>query len=164
MGRRAVDNPRHERFAQTLAEGKTTDGAYVEAGHKENRGNATRMKSNERIMLRAAEIQERGAIRAEVTVQSILEELEQARLLAMQNKQAAAAVSASMGKAKIAGMIVERQERGKPGEYSEMSDADLAAFIERETAEASCHNTSSNAPSSRFDRGAVVNPARDSCS
>ena len=37
-------NPRHERFAQELATGKTADAAYVLAGYKENRSNAARLK------------------------------------------------------------------------------------------------------------------------
>jgi phage terminase small subunit len=32
-------NPRHERFAQELAAGKTADAAYVLAGYRENRSN-----------------------------------------------------------------------------------------------------------------------------
>lgn len=51
-----LPNPRHEKFAQALAEGKTADEAYALAGYKPNRGNAARMKANESIMKRVDEI------------------------------------------------------------------------------------------------------------
>ena len=41
---RPLANQRHERFAQTLAGGKTATAAYVLAGYKANDGNASRMK------------------------------------------------------------------------------------------------------------------------
>jgi hypothetical protein len=36
---------RQERFAQALAKGMTADAAYVEAGYKRNRGNASTLKA-----------------------------------------------------------------------------------------------------------------------
>ena len=50
-------NPRHERFAQELATGKTADAAYVLAGYKENRSNAARLGADRDIQARVAEIQ-----------------------------------------------------------------------------------------------------------
>lgn len=51
-----LPNPRHEKFAQALAKGKTADEAYQDAGYKPNRGNAARMKANESIAARVDEI------------------------------------------------------------------------------------------------------------
>jgi hypothetical protein len=45
-------------------------------------------------------------------VASLLEESEVARQLAMQKGQASAAVQATMGKAKLTGLIVDRREVG----------------------------------------------------
>jgi phage terminase small subunit len=70
-----LSNPRHERFAQELAKGKSANEAYVLAGYEENRGNATRLNANESIQSRVAEIQSRGAQRAEVTVERVVSEL-----------------------------------------------------------------------------------------
>lgn len=108
----ALSNPRHERFAQELAKGKTADGAYVAAGYKENRHNAAALARQEHISTRVAEITERGAIRAEITVASLLEELEQARAAALgaETPQSSAAVAASMSKAKLLGLIVDKSE------------------------------------------------------
>lgn len=108
----ALSNPRHERFAQELAKGKTADSAYVAAGYKENRHNAAALARQEHISTRVAEITERGAIRAEITVASLLEELEQARAAALgaETPQSSAAVAASMSKAKLLGLIVDKSE------------------------------------------------------
>lgn len=70
-----LKNQRHERYAQELAKGKSADEAYQLAGFKENRGNASRLKSNESIMKRVAEIQGRAAERAEITQADVLNEL-----------------------------------------------------------------------------------------
>ncbi len=70
-----VTNPRHERFAQLLAEGHTADEAYNRAGYTPNRGNAIRLKANERIARRVAEIQAAAAERVGVTIERVLNEL-----------------------------------------------------------------------------------------
>jgi len=71
-----LSNPRHERFAQELAKGKTADEAYVLAGYAENRGNAIRLKANERVAGRVAEITGRAADKAEVTAARALSDTE----------------------------------------------------------------------------------------
>lgn len=60
-----LKNTRHEAFAQALARGIVTDDAYVEAGFKFNRGNAARLKANESVRKRVAELQARVAEKAE---------------------------------------------------------------------------------------------------
>jgi phage terminase small subunit len=57
-------NPRHEKFAQELATGKSADAAYVRAGYRANRSNAARLSANQDIQKRVAEIQSLGAERA----------------------------------------------------------------------------------------------------
>ncbi|MDX1240371.1 terminase small subunit [Sinorhizobium medicae] len=105
-----LDNPRHEAFAQALFKGKTADEAYVLAGFKANRGNAATLKANQNIVKRLAELQERSAKRVEVTVESLALELEEARSLALTEKQTSAAVSATMGKAKLFGLGSETRK------------------------------------------------------
>jgi phage terminase small subunit len=70
-----LKNSRHEAFAQALAKGKTADEAYQDAGYKPSRGNAARLKANESIRARVAEITSRGADRAEIDVARVLTEL-----------------------------------------------------------------------------------------
>lgn len=105
-----LDNPRHERFAQELAKGKTADEAYVLAGYEANRGNATRMNANESISGRIAELQNRAAERAVVTMEDISRQLDEDRDFAHKVGSASAAVAATMGKAKLHGFLVERSE------------------------------------------------------
>lgn len=106
----ALENPKHERFAQELAKGKTATEAYVLAGYRDNDGNAATLKGNQRIAERVAEIQERGAIRAEITVASLLDEAAEIQASALASGQHSAAVAALTAKAKIAGLWVERTE------------------------------------------------------
>jgi phage terminase small subunit len=96
-----LSNPRHERFAQELAAGKTADAAYVLAGYQENRSNAARLNANRDIQKRIAEIQSVGAERAAVTVETLIAEAEEARSKAMGDKGgAAAAVAVDHGQGK----------------------------------------------------------------
>ena len=100
-----LHNPRHERFSQELAAGKTADAAYVLAGYRANRSNAARLNANREIQRRVAEIQSMGAERAAVTVETLIAEAEKARSKAMGEKGgAAAAVAAITVKAKLAGL------------------------------------------------------------
>jgi hypothetical protein len=122
-------NSRHEKFAQELAAGQSAAEAYELAGYKPNYGNCIRLKGNERVANRVAELQRRGAARAEVTIASLVEELDEARVIALKLGQASAAVAAIMGKAKITGQIVDRAEVGQPGEFSEMTEEELRRYI-----------------------------------
>jgi hypothetical protein len=74
------------------------------------------------VAARLRELQEVTAAKAEVTRESILAELEEARLMAKDNGQPAAAVSASMGKAKLVGLVVDRKEVGAPGEFADIEN------------------------------------------
>lgn len=49
-------NPKHELFAQELANGTTAEKAYEAAGYRANRGNATKLKQNESILRRVPEL------------------------------------------------------------------------------------------------------------
>jgi len=129
-----LDNPRQEHFAQELAKGKTAAQAYALVGYKPNPGNATRLKLNEKIIARVQELLGRSAARAEVTVASILNELEEARKLAAEINQPSAAVAATLGKAKVAGLIVDRKEVGKPGDFEGMNADELREHIARAVA------------------------------
>jgi hypothetical protein len=110
-------NARHERFCRALAEGKTADEAYQEAGFQENRGNASRLKAKESVSNRLAELQSEMAKDTKVTVATICRELDEANAVAKAKGQAAAMVSASALRAKLAGLMVERVEVGAAGDF-----------------------------------------------
>ena len=99
----ALINQRHELFALGLVEGKTADQAYTDAGYKPNRKNASRLKTNEGIQNRVAELQVHHQQRHDVTVDTLTTEYEEARDLAMNIEQPSAAISATSGKAKLHG-------------------------------------------------------------
>jgi hypothetical protein len=124
-----LQNSRREKFAQELAAGHSAVEAYKRAGYKPNYGNCIRLKVNESISARVLELQHRGAVRAEVTVASLVQELDEARTTALRLGQASAAVAATMGKAKVTGQIIDRAEVGKPGEFDSMTENELLEFI-----------------------------------
>jgi phage terminase small subunit len=107
----ALENPKHERFAQELAKGKTQVEAYEDAGYEPHDSAAARLFGNVRIAARVAEIQERAAIRTEVTVASITK-----RLLAIADKGETSteapllsvARASLMDAAKLNGLVVDR--------------------------------------------------------
>jgi hypothetical protein len=128
-----LDNPKHEQFAQELAKGKTQVEAYELAGYRANEGNASTLASNPEVQGRVKEIKSVGAEKAAVTVASIIDELEEARGVAKEVSQPASMVTASMGKAKVAGLLVDRTEHtgkdGGPIETAEIAPRDLARAV-----------------------------------
>jgi phage terminase small subunit len=123
----SLENPKHERFAQELAKGKTADEAYQNAGYKPNRGNATTLKANQSILDRVAEIQDRSAIRTEITLQTLMEEAAEIQAAAMKANQHSAAVAALTAKAKLAGLWIDKAENTNRNiDASQLSDAELA--------------------------------------
>ncbi|MBI1179117.1 MAG: terminase small subunit [Alphaproteobacteria bacterium] len=70
-----LKNGRWERFAQGLARGETADAAYQAAGYKPNRHNASRLKTNETILSRVAELQQEIAKRTVVDAAWLLDRL-----------------------------------------------------------------------------------------
>jgi hypothetical protein len=114
-----LSNARHERFAQELGAGNPADAAYEAAGYRKHRGNAARLSANEHVKNRVREIQSIGAERAAVTLQSLIDEAEQARIKAMESQNgAAAAVSAITAKAKLAGLWREKIDQHSTGTVS----------------------------------------------
>lgn len=70
-----LSNPKHERFAQALAQGLSAAAAYVEAGYAKSDSNASRLSGNEKVRSRVDELLTAGAEKAGVTVQRIVDEL-----------------------------------------------------------------------------------------
>ena len=104
-----LKNARHERFAQELAKGKTATEAYTAAGYIGDRTAASRLSTNVNVSARITEIQSKTVKKAEITVQSLADELEEARAMALKEGQTSAAVSATMGKAKLFGLGVDNK-------------------------------------------------------
>lgn len=122
----ALANARHERFAQELAKGKSQDEAYELAGFKPDRGNAARLTANDSVRTRLAELQERGAIKAEVTAASLIEEAEDVRAKALKAGQFSAAIAAIREKGVLAGVRIEKRESTHKTDPKAMTDDELA--------------------------------------
>jgi phage terminase small subunit len=106
----ALTNPRYERFAQELAKGETAEKAYANAGYKFNPGNASTLKKNQKVLARLAELQNRAAKRAEVTVESLIAEAEEVRKAAFEAGQFSPAIAAIKEKGILSGNRVEKRE------------------------------------------------------
>src|SRR5215831_11520898 len=119
-----LKNPRHEAFVCYLLEGKTALDAYEAAGFKRDLGNASRLKARPDVAARLAEMQNEIAATVPITIESLIGELEEVRSAATSKSQYAAAVRAVLGKAQLAGLLVERQkvEVGGPGDFDGIWD------------------------------------------
>lgn len=107
----ALKNARHERFAQELAKGKSQAEAYAEAGYAPSEPNASRLTRNDKVSARVAEIQNRAAVRSEITLQSHLDDLADLRDAAKVAKQFSAAITAEIARGKASGVHVEKSEQ-----------------------------------------------------
>ncbi len=106
-----LKNPRHERFAQELATGRSAFDAYANAGYRRCRGHASRLAANGSIRARVNEILGKGAEMAEVTVESLLREAAGIQRAAMDTRHYSAATGALIAKAKLAGLWAVKSER-----------------------------------------------------
>src|SRR5690242_2719587 len=108
-----LSNLKWELFAQELAKGKSAAEAYEIAGYKPNDGNCIRLKGNERVTARVAEIMNRAAVRTEISIAGITESLLRIAEKAEQLGEAAAlnvAKGAWMDAAKVNGLLIERTQ------------------------------------------------------
>ena len=71
---------------------------------------ASHLMANVKVTSRLIELQETVAERSMVTVMSITQELEEARIVSMTEGQGSGMTAASMGKAKVNGLLVDRSE------------------------------------------------------
>jgi phage terminase small subunit len=157
----ALTNPKHERFAQELASGKTADESYVTAGYKPNRGNAGVLRHKQYISIRVAEILAgRESIHAQATAdavkslgltkQWVIETLMENVARAMQAQAILDDEGNAIGEfsyrgsvankalellGKEVGMFIDRKEVGRPGEFESMNADQLREYIAREAPE-----------------------------
>ena len=109
-----LKNARHERFAQAVAKGMSAAAAFAAAGFCPNPQNAGRLTKNETVRNRITELQTKASERTVVTVESLTKEFEEARALAIQKGQISAAVQATTGKAKLAGLMIDTRRHTGP--------------------------------------------------
>jgi phage terminase small subunit len=127
----ALDNPKHERFAQGLAKGKSQADAYADAGYKPSEPNASRLTRNDKVQARVAELKDICSLRAEVTLESLIREAGEIQEAAKTEKQYSAATAALTAKAKLAGLWIDKAENTNRNvvDPNQVSDAELAAVL-----------------------------------
>lgn len=143
MAKRSKLNPRQEKFVREYV--KTGNGrqAYQKAGYQssveEVNGaasvdvNASRLLRSDQVKNAIALHQARVRTRHDYTIDTLLFELEDGRQLAHATAQPSAAVSATIGKARLLGMIVDRKEVGAPGDFAGLDTAQaILALIKKE--------------------------------
>lgn len=105
-----LTNPREERYCQNRAAGMIHDKAYADAGYNpgSSRNNAWTMSKKPHIQERITEIMAEFAEDNKVTVQDIVRQLDEDRAFAIKCGTASAAVAATMNKAKVLGLVVDK--------------------------------------------------------
>lgn len=131
--------PKQEAFAQAYIETGNASEAYRRAYNASNFNDnalavqASKMLKHPKVALRIAELKAELQKRHEVTVDTLVAELEEARSLALKIEAPAPAVAATMGKGKLLGLIVDRAEHtgkdGGPIETREISDREFARWM-----------------------------------
>lgn len=122
----ALRNTRHERFARELVKGMTQRKAYKAAGYHASSlaswdAHASRLASVGKVQARYQELAAMAATKTVTTVETIAEQLDEDRRLAFSEGQAGAAVAASMAKAKLFGLVVNKSESGQPGDFQALT-------------------------------------------
>jgi phage terminase small subunit len=130
-----LENAKQERFAQALAAGKNAVDAYEFAGYRRNRGHASTLRKDPKLLKRVDEIlesrgqiQARGALaaieRACLTKSTVIDMLIADRELARKNGQSSAAIRATELIGIELGMFVKRTDNKHTVErrFSELSE------------------------------------------
>jgi phage terminase small subunit len=152
--------PKQEAFVLAYIETGNASEAYRQAGYKAGNAKTTneaasRLLKNSKVIARLNALREKHVERHEVTIDSLVAELEEARALAAKIEAPAAMVAATMGKAKLYGKVIDKNElTGKDGGPIETADASprdefarRIAGVSARLGEAKAHNGANGAAS-----------------
>ena len=109
--------PKQEAFTVGIAAGLSQSDAYREAYDAENMTpkqiweEASKLAASPKVAQRLFLLHEKATERTLVTIESITRELEEARVMADALRNPAAMTGASMGKAKVNGLLVDRVDQ-----------------------------------------------------
>lgn len=126
-----LKNPKHERFAQELAKGKSQAEAYEAAGYAASEPNASRLTRHDKVQARVAELKQRVSDRTveytAVTRADILLELKKLAMapLGAEFVSAKEKRCALVDYAKMEGWFIERHEFGEPGAFERLADDEV---------------------------------------
>ncbi len=125
----ALPNPRHELFAQGIAIGLPRDEAYERAGYTGSNpyAGASQLLTRPDVNGRIVTLQSIGAAQTVTTIETLVGELEEARLIAKAKENPAAMVSATSEKAVLLGLRVEKRDIvARNGDPKGLTDDELA--------------------------------------
>jgi hypothetical protein len=112
---------KQEAFAMAYVESGNASEAYrtaydVNENTRDNSINveASKLRHTPKITLRIRELQELAQVRHSITIHTLTDELEKARKTAQEAGQASAMVAATMGKAKLHGLLTDKAEITSP--------------------------------------------------
>ena len=131
-------NPRHEKFCREYLKTGIASRAYLAAGYRVTKKKAltpcsSRLLACASIKARLATLRSAMATRQNITVDTLLADLESDRQLAQAEGQASAAVQATMAKARLLGLIIDRKESGHPGDFHALkSIADIVDAVRQQ--------------------------------
>jgi phage terminase small subunit len=131
-----LKNPRHERFAQLLVEGRNREGrpitatdAHERAGYKRNDGNASTLAQNPDVQARIKELKGIAAAETVVNAKTLIGKAEAVYQRAYETGQYSAANGAIKEMGVLSGVRIERAEIGGPGEFDHLSDDELWRLV-----------------------------------
>ena len=152
----ALENAKHELFAQEIAKGASQRDAYKAAGYEVKSdaaadANASRLLTNAKVKARVAELQERisdvtvekAAVSKAWVIAKLVENVERAMTAepvrdAQGNPTGEYKYNGSVANraleliGKEQGMFIDRSEVGKPGDFDDLSDEQLREFVAAE--------------------------------
>lgn len=125
---------KQRRFVQEYLLDSNATQAAIRAGYSEKTAEQIghQLLKKTSVAAAIAKLQVKMARKAEVTIESLACELEEARTLALTQKQSAAAVSATMGKAKLFGLGVENNRLSGMVQVSTVAADKLEALSDDE--------------------------------
>lgn len=136
-----LKNQRHERFAQEVIKGQSLVQAYVAAGYKYHSGNAADLRAKQSVSARIEELQAEIAAKiaenlasTPITRDNVLKELAKLAFsqIGPQGVSTKDKRAALVNIAQIEGMIVERHEHGRAGDFSALTEPELAEQIKQQ--------------------------------
>lgn len=130
-----LSNPKHELFAQELANGVSACQAYEKAGFKPDGGNASRLQNDDRIKQRVAALlserarkhdkaTEKAVKELGITKQWVLAKLVTNAERALERDDGSTANRALELIGKEQGMFIDRKESGAPGDFAGLQSAE----------------------------------------
>jgi phage terminase small subunit len=129
--------PKQELFAQAYLETSNASEAYKRAYNTQANANTINRKASQllkhpEVSTHITVLQNEQRKKHKLTIDDLLQELEQSRLLALENIQCSAAVTATMSKAKLLGLdkqVIEHKADSCVSIKVDFTDAELCAII-----------------------------------